>query len=63
MLKIIGLMFIAIGLVSIIWGDKKVGGGGGAIQKAFSSDPRRVKYMRIPFGAGMIYAGVEFIRA
>lgn len=63
MLKVFGLIFVAIGLVSILWGNKKVGGGGGAIQKAFSSNPRTVKYMRIPFGVAMIYAGIQFIRS
>ena len=63
MLKVLGLIFVAIGLISILWGDKKIGGGGGAIQNAFSSNPRTVKYMRIPFGLAMIYAGVQFIRS
>lgn len=64
MLKIIGLVFVVAGIITIFAGDKPVGnGGGGIIEKLFTASPKMVKRMKPIFGVAMIYVGVQFILA
>jgi threonine/homoserine/homoserine lactone efflux protein len=63
MLKVIGIILIATGVLAATYGDKTMGNADGLIGKLFSWPPGRAKYLKIVIGVALIYAGLKLIAA
>jgi threonine/homoserine/homoserine lactone efflux protein len=61
MIRLIGVLLILLGIVTILWGDKDLSIRGGKVLRLFSWPQGNARWAKWLVGAAFIYAGLKMI--